>query len=229
VLGYDRLITPNLYFKAEIYYQNLYDIPVENDQKSSYSLLNATDGYTFRSLVNKGAGTNYGIELTLERYFQNSFFFMATGSFYQSKYSTLENIQRDTRFNGGYITNGLFGKEFSVGDPSKKKVISVNTTLVFSGGLRFTPIDLEESQRLGRTVYFEDQAFTERSAQVVKLDASISYRWNKRKTRQELKLDIQNVTNNDAMISDYYNSLTNEIETSTQLPMFPVLMYTIHF
>ena len=229
VLGYDRLITPNLYFKAEAYYQNLYDIPVENDATSTYSLLNAVSGYTNKSLVNRGTGTNYGLELTLERYFQNNFFFMTTGSFYQSKYTTLENMERDTRFNGNYVANGLFGKEFNVGDPAKKKVISINTTLVFSGGLRYTPINLEESQELGRTVFYEELAFTEKSEQVVKLDASISYRWNKRKTRQEIKLDIQNVTNNDAMISEYYNSLTNEIETSTQLPMFPVLMYTIQF
>ena len=154
---------------------------------------------------------------------------IATGSFYQSKYTTLENVERNTRFNGNYVTNGLFGKEFNVGDPAKKKVISVNATIVYSGGLRFTPINLEESQRLGRTVFYEELAFTERSEQVVKLDAAVAFRWNKRRTRQELKLDIQNVTNNDAMISEYYNSLTNEIETSTQLPMFPVLTYTIQF
>jgi hypothetical protein len=229
VVGYDRMLTPNIYFKLETYYQDLYEIPVENNPLSSYSLLNAINGYTYNSLVNRGTGTNYGVEITLERYFQNSFFFMATGSFYQSKYKTLENIERNTRFNGEYVTNGLFGKEFNVGDPEKKKVISVNATIVYSGGLRFTPINLEESQKLGRTVYYEELAFTKRSQQVVKLDAAIAYRWNKRRTRQEIQLDIQNVTNNDALIAEYYNSLTDEIESSTQLPLFPVLTYTIQF
>jgi hypothetical protein len=154
---------------------------------------------------------------------------MLTGSFYESNYKTLEQVKRNTRFNGNYITNGLIGKEFHIGNPAKNKIFSVSMKAMYSGGLRFTPINLEESQEEGHTVYEEQLAFTERSEPIVKLDVAASYRWNKRKTRQEIKLDIQNVTNNDATVTQYYNSLTNEIESSPQLPMFPVITYTIQF
>ncbi len=229
VAGYDRMLTSNLYFKAEFYYQDLYDTPVENDVNSSYSLLNAVSGYTDRGLVNSGSGENYGVELTLERYFQNNFYYMLTGSFYESKYVAMDKQVRDTRFNGNYVTNALLGKEFKVGDPAKNKAININSKLLLSGGTRFTPIDLTASQELGRTVYVEDQAYSLRGEQVMKLDLSIAYSWNKRKTRQELKIDIQNLTNNEAVVAEYYNSLTEEIEVSKQLGMFPVLTYTIQF
>ena len=67
VLGYNNMLTQNLLLKAEVYYQDLYNIPVEDDPFSSYSLINSVQGYTTRRLVNKGTGYNYGIELTLER------------------------------------------------------------------------------------------------------------------------------------------------------------------
>ncbi len=121
VAGYDKLLNPNLYFKAEIYYQDLYDIPVENSALSSYSLLNTVSGFTDRVLVNEGIGSNYGVELTMERYFHNNFYYLITGSFYNSDYMALDGIKRSTRFNGNYITNALVGKEFIVGDPNKKK------------------------------------------------------------------------------------------------------------
>ena len=46
---------------------------------------------------------------------------------------------------------------------------------------------------------------------------------------QELKLDIQNFTNNAAQLDQWYNSTTDKIEYSTQLPLLPVLLYTIQF
>lgn len=229
VLGYDRLLTQNLYLKVEGYYQHLYDIPVENDPGSSYSLLNATSGYTYRALINEGAGTNYGLELTLERYFDNNFYYLLTSSFYESTYTALDQVKRNTMFNGHYIGNALIGKEFVVGNPAKNKVISVNVKGMYSGGTRTSPIDIDESREKGRTVYDETQAFSIKSDDVLKFDVAVAYKWNKNKTRQEIKLDVQNVTNNDAIISEYYNSLTDEIETNIQLPMFPVLIYTIQF
>ncbi len=228
VLGYDRVINENLYFKTEIYYQDLYDVPVENDPTSSYSLINATDGFTDRALVNEGTGVNYGIEMTLERYFNRNYYFLITGSLYQSKYTALDGIERDNRFNGNYLTNFLFGKEIYIGG-SKNKVLSLNTKVSWSGGRRFTRVDLDASRELGRAVYDEANAFSEQGDDIFKWDLSFSYSWNKKRTRQEINLSIQNATNNKGQVDQYYDDLENKIETSEQLPMFPTIMYTLEF
>jgi hypothetical protein len=68
VLGYDRMLTDNMRLKVESYYQYISQAPVEQ-QVSSFSMLNAGADFTMPeedSLVNKGKGRNYGIELTLE-------------------------------------------------------------------------------------------------------------------------------------------------------------------
>ena len=90
MLSYDHSFSQQLRVKAETYYQSLFDVPV-TITPSSFSLLN--QGSTFErffpdTLVNKGTGENYGIELTLEKFFNNHYFFMLTGSLFDS------NLQR---------------------------------------------------------------------------------------------------------------------------------------
>ena len=56
----------NAMLKIEPYWQWLFDVPVEKG--TTYSILNHNLFYQDRALVNEGAGRNYGIDLTLERY-----------------------------------------------------------------------------------------------------------------------------------------------------------------
>ncbi len=229
VLGYDRQISQNVYFKLETYYQDLYNIPVENDPNSSYSLLNSVSGFTDRALVNEGTGYNYGLELTLERFFSRNYYYLVTASLYESKYKALDGITRSTMFNGNYLSNVLVGKEFYLGSGNKNKVLSLNIKASLFGPRNITPIDLESSRELGRTVWYENDAYSKSGEHVWKVDFGATYSWNRPKTRQEIKLDVQNITGNQAVIDEYYDSVTKEIETSEQLPLFPVLMYTIEF
>lgn len=230
VVGYENRLGINLLLKAEAYYQQLYNIPVEDVEGSSYSLLNQVEWFTDKMLINEGTGENRGVELTLERYFDNNYFFLVTASLYDSKYMALDGIQRNTRFNGNYAGNMLFGKEFELASKAgKKKVIGINARVSLLGARRFTPIDIEASVAQEKTVYLEEKAFTKRGDDVFIANLGITYRIDRKKTSQELKLDIQNVSNNSARIEQYYNEHTNKVEYFNQLPLLPVLMYTIHF
>lgn len=230
VLGYNNMLTNNLLLKAEVYYQDLYNIPVENDINSSYSLINSISGYTTRKLLNKGTGYNYGIELTLERYFANNYYYMLSSSLFESKYKAMDNIERNSRFNVNYLGNILVGKEFLLSDKGdKNKVFSINLRLSLAGGRWYTPIDLEASREAGYSIYDEANAFSQRGDDIFTGNLAIAYRINNKQTSQELKLDIQNFTNNAAQLDQWYNSTTDKIEYSTQLPLLPVLMYTMQF
>jgi hypothetical protein len=230
VLGYQNYFTPNLMLKVEAYYQDLYNIAVENDPNSSFSMLNTISWQTTRQLVNKGTGYNYGLELTLERYFADTYYFMVTGSLYNSKYAAMDNITRDTKFNGNFVGNALFGKEFIFSKKTgKSKILSINAKVSYIGARRFSPINLEESREYGYTRVDESQAFTLRGDNIFIANLGIAYRINKRKTSQEIKLDIQNLTNNSGMVDQYYNSATDKIEYVYQLGMLPNIMYTIEF
>ncbi len=228
VLGYGRRLTENLRLKSEIYYQYMYNIPIENDPNSSYSILNSGSGMNSKSLVNKGTGQNYGLELTVERNFERNYYFLITGSVYNATYKTLENKVRNSRYNGNFAFNVVGGKEFIVGN-KKNKTIGLNAKIAIIGGGRYTPIDLAASIASNNAVYDENRAWEEKSDVVIIPNFGITYRVNKRRVSHSIKIDVQNITNNQAKLNPYYNQHKKEIEWSTQLSLVPNIIYAIKF
>ncbi len=229
VLGFGHQFTENLFFKTEVYYQDLYDVPVENDPTSAFSLLNESGIYSNTALVNRGSGKNFGVELTLERFFSNNFYYMLSSSIYESKYTALDGIERDTRFNANYAGNLVFGKEFILPSKKNNRTLAVNTKISLLGGNRNSPIDLESSISEGQTIYEDGQFFTQKADDIFYVNLGITYRVNRKKTTHEIKLDIQNLTNNKAIVDQYYDLIQEKIIDVNQLAMIPNIMYIIKF
>ena len=127
----------NAMLKIEPYWQWLFDVPVE--QGTTYSILNHRNFFQDRALTNEGAGRNYGIDLTLERYLKDGFYGMLTATLFKSEYRDAQGDWHHSRHDRGYITNILGGKEWMVGK-SKKNVFGLNGRLTLMGGDRYTPI-----------------------------------------------------------------------------------------
>ncbi|MES2732027.1 MAG: TonB-dependent receptor [Bacteroidota bacterium] len=189
VLGYDNYITRNLHFRAEVYYQDLYNVPVKDS--TGFSILNTTKGFTPYSLVNKGTGENYGVELTLEKFLSNNYYFTTNVSLFESKYVGGDGIKRNTLYNANYVVNLLVGKDFIIGTNRK---FNLNLRGVMAGGQRFIPIDLAKSIQSGYEVGIVDQAYQNRLKDYFRTDFQASYTINKPKSTFEIRLEIQNVT-----------------------------------
>lgn len=229
VIGYDNQFAPNTNLKIEAYYQHLYDVPIENSTETSFSLLNQTEGYTTRNLVNEGTGKNYGIELTVERYLHNGFYYMSTLSLFRSLYTAKDGVERKSAFDNNYVANLIGGKEFSVGNATKHKVLFVNAKLAVIGGKRYSPINLEESINTGTETIDELNPFSRKGDDIFRTDFSIGLRRNRKRTTTELKLDIQNALNNQTVLGEYYSDETKSVHQSTQLGLLPTLSYKISF
>ena len=222
VLTYDWNITENTRVKVEGYYQRLDRVPVES-KPSSYAALNS--GMSFApddqdSLTNNGSGRNYGVELTLERFFSKGFYYLITGSFFDSKYTGSDGVERNTAFNTNYVVNALVGKEWQLGQG--KNFVSVNLRLTAIGGKRLTPIDFARSQEMGQTVYIDDRAFSEQQDPYFRADLRFSYRKEYKRSTLEVSVDLQNVTNRENIFMQSYNPRTNTIVTQYQQSFFPV-------
>ncbi|GAB5417383.1 MAG: carboxypeptidase-like regulatory domain-containing protein [Crocinitomicaceae bacterium] len=228
VFGYGFNVNENLYLKTELYYQHLYGMPVHNDSTSYLSLVNSSSGIPSIDLVNEGTGRNYGIELTVERFFNDGYYFLLTGSVYKSEFEALDGITRSTRFDAGFASNFLFGKEWVLGK-SKNKTIGVNSKVTLIGGNRYTPVNLEASQDAGHTVYHTDQGFSAKGDPIFFTNIGVTYRVDKKRVTHAFKIDVRNVTNNQARIREWYSDRTESIEYDTQLSMIPNLIYTLKF
>lgn len=231
VLGYNLLPIDHWRMKTEIYYQHLFKVPV-NSYSSSYSMLNT--GATFRtdlsdSLVSKGSGQNFGIEFTLERFFSKDFYGLFTSSIYSSKYRGSDGIERNTAFNGKYVYNILFGKEWKTGREKQNK-FSIDIKLTNAGGRAYTAIDLQVSQAANRQVLSGD-VFASNYAAYLRLDFKVGFTRNSlsRKISQSVFFDLQNVTNNKNVFSQEYDDRSSAIKTTYQLGIFPNFVYKLQF
>ncbi len=222
VLGYDVQINENIHAKIETYYQDLYDVPVANDINNAYSMINYQWGNVDIDLVNEGTGRNYGLEFTLERFFNDNYYYMFTASVFDSKYTALDGIERNTTFNGNYAGNILFGKEWKAGKKEdKEKTLGISGKVTLIGARRITPLDLEASREAGYSVYSDNDIYSQKMDDIFSTNLSLTYRINRKKTTHVIKLDVQNITNNQARIYPFYDSHDDKMVYSKQLNIIP--------
>nr|MBP6517009.1 TonB-dependent receptor [Chitinophagales bacterium] len=229
VMGYDVNMNSFSHIKAEIYYQHLFSLPISKDTSSTYSIVNSTDGYTTAELVNNGLGKNYGLELTYERFLYKNLYYLLSASLYDSKYKAADGDWYNTRFNTNYTFSFTGGKEWTLSEKRKSRVIGFNIKALYVGGFRYTPIDLNASINKGETVVDDNKTFQEKNPDYYRLDIRISVKRNYKKLTSTVALDIQNTTNRKNVGGQYFNNKTGEINYWYQTPLIPVLSYRLEF
>ena len=225
-LTYDWNINPYMHLKIEPYYQYLFRIPIE--EHSSFSIINHQDFYLERILKNKGSGRNYGIDITLEQYMKDGFYYMITASLFKSRYKGGDNIWRNTRLDKNYLLNILAGKEWMVGR-LKQNVLSLNGRIYFQGGDRYTPVDRKQSMIEHDIVFDETKAYSEKFSPTINGDISFSYRINKKKVSHEFAIKLLNVGMRTGMHFYEYNEKTNKIKKVDGTGLIPNISYKIYF
>lgn len=227
VISHNLLLGKNLKLKTELYYQQLFNIPVSTSDTNTLSAINIEGDYITESLTNSGKGRNYGFEISLEKYLSNRFYYMLSNSIYQSKYKASDGIERNTRFNGGFVSNLVAGKDFV--SSNGRRTIGVNIRVLYSGGFRNTPVNIAESKRLGYAVYYQKEAYSLQNPNYFRTDTRLSITWNRRKVTSTLSLDIQNITNRLNIYSRSYDSFKGKLVDETQAGLIPILNYKIDF
>lgn len=231
VLGYDRSFNPTARMKTEVFYQSLYHIPV-TIRPSAFSLTNMGSGFDRffpDSLKNTGMGSNYGIELTLEKFFNKKIFFLVTATAYEAKYKGSDGIWRNTDFNGNYIVNGLAGKEFKIKD---KSMLSLGAKITTAGGRHYGYVDTAASSYQREIVWIDSAYNTRRFKPYFRLDLKVNYKINAKKVTHEFSLDLVNVLNTKNILTLTYsgNPLSpSSIQENYQLGFLPLFFYRIDF
>ncbi len=228
VIAYDVNIGKNARIKAEAYYQYLYQVPVKQ-RPGYFSSLNLGADFNspnVDSLVNKGTGTNYGIEFTLEKFFSKGYYYLLTASLFESKYKGSDNIERNTAFNGNYVANFLAGKEFKI---KQRHTFAIDIKCTTAGGKRYVPVNLQQSQLQGREVLITSEAYKGQFSDYFRIDIKPSYRINKKKVTLEWNCDFQNITQHDNIFQQVYNVNTQQIQTEYQLKFFFVPQFRMLF
>ena len=228
VAGYDHLLGEGHRLKAEVYYQKLYNIPVAW-RRPEFSLLSQGGAFSFwlfDNMENKGIGENKGIELTLEKFLQEGFYYLITASVYDAGYRGYDGVWRNSAFNNNFVVNALTGYEWKLG---RSSLLSVDLKMVYAGGNRFLEIDEERSLADNAARYKWDEAYSKRYPDYFRLNGRITWRLNRSNINHEWALDLQNMTNQKNIFTQTWNSQKQVISTAYQMSFMPMMTYRVYF
>lgn len=208
MFSYMHKFSEDMNLKIEPYFQALYDVPVT--ETGSYSILNRREFYMVESLVSKGEGRNYGVDVTFSKYLTKGLYYMLTASLFRSEYKAGDGNWYNTRYDRRFIVNGLIGKEWMFGS----NMFSVNLKASTIGGQRYTPVD--ESATWAHpdkeVQYDESQQFSKQFSPMFVGDFSISYKINRRNLAHTVAVKSVNATQQKEYINHKFNLHTRTIE-----------------
>ena len=231
VAGYNQKIGTGIHLKTEVYYQWLFDIPVLiSVPQESYLNYAEDDEYDEGDMVfvNQGTGRNYGLEMTLEKFFDRNYYFLLTASLYDSKYKAYDKIERRTRFACNFAFNVLFGYEWKIG---MRGLLSANTKVAYIGGKREVPLEniLVEAPDKYEWKFDYTQAYKRQLPAYFRLDLSVNMKTNYKRHSLEWFIEIVNLTNHGNIKARYYNSRYNTYDFSYQYGFLPVFGCKVYF
>ena len=220
----------NAMLKIEPYWQWLFDVPVE--QGTTYSILNHRKFFQDRALVNEGAGRNYGVDLTLERYLKDGLYGMITATLFKSEYRDAQGLWHHSRHDRRYITNIVGGKEWMIGK-ARKNVFGINGRLTMMGGDRYTPIPegitFEKVMKRPDKSIPEDEGmdpFTKQKGMNIGYAFSVKYTINKRHTSHHFILEYLQMK---TFQGQTFDLRTHEIVDKFTSLTFPNIAYRVEF
>lgn len=226
VLSYERALSLATKLKVETYYQRLYNVPVQANPSAVYATINEDTGFITDTLLNNGKGTNYGLEVSLERNFKKNFYYLINGSLYQSLFTGLQEETMNTAYNGNYSAHLLAGKEFEL---RRGQRLGFNMKVTIAGGRRFVPIDLDKSIERGFTMYDWQAAFEQKLPEYFRADFQMVYRMNYSRHTIEWRLDIQNFTHHRNAAYYYFDLVSQDIKLKRQVGIIPMLTCKVEF
>jgi hypothetical protein len=225
VLGYGRRINDVVRMKVEPYYQYLTDVPVVPG--TSFAIINITSDWAInRKLENTGTATNYGIDVTLERFLKDGYFWLLTSSVFDARYTGGDGVEYKSRHNRGYVVNALAGKEFML---NNRNVLGISARVTYMGGLRYTPALYEES--LAARMYKPDYSKTHEGQfpSTACVDLSITYRMNRNAFSGVWSLMVKNALLQPDYSDPFYDFISKDVIIDQMRMPIPSLGYKIEF
>lgn len=221
VVSYQRNFRRNNSLKIEAYWQEHFDVPANS---SGFSALNLIETRVGESLGSDGKGRNYGLEATYQKLLSQDFYMMVSGSLYSATY-VMNGERKKGRFDGGHTFSFTGGKEFKSGS----RLWGINTKILWLGGFRETPIDLEASKTSQQTMYQSGDPFASKLKDYFRPDLRIYLKKSRTSYSTTLALDLQNVSGTRNEAFSYYDAYQQKIVRQKQLGLIPVLSYRWEF
>jgi len=218
-LGLGYLLTENTKVTVEGYYKDYDNFPIDPAQPQFFAA-DATTYYGFfgnyESLSDLGIARSYGVEGILQKKLVKGFYGLVSLSLSKSEYEGLDNVWRDRMFDNRVIIGVEGGFK-----PNNKWEFS--TRWIYAGGVPYTPLDIEASRSINRSVYDGSRVNAERYPDYHSLNLRFDKRFLFARSNLILYFSIWNAYNRKNISTYYWNEIEQKQDIVYQWSTLPVL------
>ncbi|MBP5338205.1 MAG: TonB-dependent receptor [Prevotella sp.] len=228
---YIHKFNSNLTLRLNAYYEYGFNTPV-GINGSTYCVTNRYYNYTDEPLVGKGNTRNYGGDVTLEHYMTRGFFGQVNFSLYKAEYRGQDKVWHNQLYDRCFMFKILGGKEWMIG----KNVLNVSAKYSIQGGLRYSPVDVDQMRANvaagiidDSPIYKDSEVFTKRFDPTGIVDLTVSYKINKRKVSHTIAFEGLNVLGNKVPQFQRFDLSTLDVRIDDGGLSFPNIFYRLDF
>ncbi|MBN8589028.1 MAG: TonB-dependent receptor [Rhodothermia bacterium] len=226
VMSHNYVPVEQFHIQTEAYYQKLFNVPTLASGENSYWFFNDMEGFGQTGLTPKGTGRNYGLDLVVERYFGDRYFFLLTGAYFRSFFELPNGKTYSTQYDSRFTSSYMAGKEFAL---RKGGILQVGSRIAWNGGNRYTPPDEVKSALAGYYVSDENRIFTAQVPNYFRVDGRVALTKNRSTYNYTLSLDMMNIGSRKNPQWQQYDPQSKTYYFSYQSEFIPVLTWEVDF
>jgi hypothetical protein len=225
IAGVDHLLGNATRLTVEGYYKDYRNFPMDPKEPQFFiadELVYQRMYGDIENVIDKGKARSYGLELTLQKKLMSGIYGLVGGSLFKSEYQDLGGIWRNRISDN----RGVFSVEGGY-KPSNKWEYSLRW--VFAGGPAYTPLDLERSQELNRSVLDSSRVNDARTPAYHSLSLRVDRRFYWKSSNMILYFSIWNAYNRKNVSYYYWNEIERRQDDVNQWSLLPVMGMEFEF
>jgi len=225
VLGISHLIGQSTKLTIDTYYKSYDHFPMDPAQPQLFvadELVYRGFFGNYEDLKDNGEARSYGVELTLQKKLVAGIYGLLSGAWFRSEYKGLDNVWRDRVLDNQVV----FGVEGGY-KPNNRWEYSLRW--IFAGGPPYTPLDIELSRLINRSVLDRNRVNEERHQDYHSMNLRVDRRFHWTSSSLILYLSVWNVYNRQNVYSLYWNEIEGREDVIYQWSILPVFGLEFEF
>ena len=225
VLGLEHQLREDTRLTLEGYYKAYDRFPMSPDEPQLFIIdeMVYADFFMYHPNVrDDGKARSYGVEATLQRKLREGIYGLLSASWFRSQYEDLYGDWRNRAFDNRVVVSAEGGYK-----PNDKWEYSLRW--VFAGGPPYTPLDLDASQEINRSVFDQSRVNEVRYPAYHSLNLRVDRRFNFTNSNMIVYFSVWNAYNRENVAHYYWNEHEKKQDELLQWSFLPIFGLEFEF
>ncbi len=218
VLGFEQLLSDDTRLTVEGYYKWYENFPMNVEQPEMFIIDEMIYNNWFfyhENLRDDGNARSYGVEATVQKKLRAGVYGLLSGAWFRSQYEDLNGIWRNRTFDNQIVASAEGGYK-----PNDRWEYSLR--FVYAGGAPYTPLDLDASRTINRSVYDQGRVNESRYPDYHSLNLRVDRRFNFDNSNMIVYFSVWNAYNRENVASYYWNEIEQQQDEILQWSLLPI-------